>query len=265
MEIKMDPADLLYADARRIDSYFSQIGGHKRQIKVAGKLTLSWSPSIKISTKEQDSKASIFYKIDAIKKHLDKRNLMRFGRPLESDLDVDFVEEICSVTMIKIPARPKAADPTKKIILLVSKPEPTTEQSGILVLVQDFNYPDERATSFYGTSTFSVLSALVYNTRKEIDESILNARLMHEPHPTPDAKFGTEHHPWSLSEFHTVRNHIYDFAVDPVDLLKSWNCEVGWQRRVSVVYKVREWGRDAAHGWQKTTVFGYPIWIFASP
>jgi hypothetical protein len=109
-----------------------------------------------------------------------------------------------------------------------------------------------------------VLASLVYNTRKEIDGSILNARLVHEPHPNPNAKFGTESHPWSLSEYHSVRDYIYDFATNPVELLRSWNCRIYPQRRINVVYKVREWGREAAHSWEKTTVFGYPIWILAS-
>ncbi|MGE0280186.1 MAG: hypothetical protein AB7P20_06180 [Rhizobiaceae bacterium] len=262
----MDPADLLFADTRRIDRYFTQIGGRTGRLKLSGSINLSWKPSLKLRATQKETKPTPYDKIDGVKKYLEKRSLLRFGRPkdTDTDTDVDFVEEICTATKIEIPPRPHAEKSARKIVLWACRPGDAADQSGVLILVQDFNYPDERATSFQGTSTFSVLSALVFNTRKEIDQSILNMQLRHEPHPNPYAKFGTESHPWSLSEYHSVREHIYEFATNPAELLRSWNCAVYPERRISVVYKVREWGRDSAHSWQKTTVFGYPLWIFAA-
>ena len=133
-----------------------------------------------------------------------------------------------------------------------------------LVLVQDFNFLDEKPTSFKNASTFSVLTSLIYNTRKYIDETFLGDMMPKLPKNNPHIVFGTDSHPTSLYEHQNVRDHIGEFANIPVELLQSWNCKVVSERRIKVVYKVREWSREEANSWQKTSVFGYPIWIFAS-
>lgn len=265
----MDPADLLFADDQRIDHYFAQIGGRSSRTELSGEIGLDgWRPIGKLKAKEQREKPSAYAKIDAIKKYLEKRSLLHFDRPLDTDRDVDFVEEICVATRVEIPSRQQKDKKRKKdkkrnkIVLWTCSPTLNAERSGILILVQDFTQPDERPTSFRGTSGFHLLCALVYNTRKEIDDSIIGARLPHEPHPNLYVQFGTPDHPWSLSEYHSVRQYIYDFAKDPTSLLKSWNCPVSLERGINVVYKVREWGKDP--NLQKTTVFGYPVWIFAA-
>ena len=259
----MNPADLLFADTRRISEYYTQLGGTKQRLKFTGKAKISANPSLQIEIKQKEETADIFFKISAIRKFVDDNSPLLFHRPLESDIEVDFVEETCAAIKVEIPARDKGQGDDRKIVLWASLGSDANSKSGTLVLVQDFNYPDARATSFRGASTFSVLSALVYNTRAEINGSIINKYLPNSEHPNTYAQFGTDDHPWSLSEFHNVKPYIYQFAINPSRLLNTWGCTTYAERPIRVFYKVREWGREAAAGWEKTTVFGYPIWIFA--
>jgi hypothetical protein len=259
----MDPADLLYADVRRIEQYFGQIGGRTDRLEWKGKIKLSSKPSAEIEAKKRADKPSLFAKIEGIEKYLERNSLLRFARPESESDEIDFVQEICRATKIEVPARRKR-DTSKKMTLWISSPELTNDKVGVLVLLEDFGYPDERPTTFKNASGFSVLSALVYNTRNEIDDSVLGEELPRLPRQNPNAEFGTETHPASLYEHQNVKDYIYEFATNPIELLRSWRCRIQPDRRVRVVYKVREWGRDDAHHWEKITVFGYPIWIFAS-
>ena len=84
------------------------------------------------------------------------------------------------------------------------------------------------------------------------------------PRDNPYAVYGTEKHPASLFEYQNVKRYIYEFAVNPFSLLEAWGCSLQMERRIRVLYKAREWGHEAAHHWDKTTIFGYPIWIFAA-
>jgi hypothetical protein len=144
----MNPTDLLYADMRRINTYFYQIGGRTRRLRVTAGVRLSYNPSVELSFKESAYTATQFDKIDAVKGVLKKQALLMKRRPIEGDADVDFVEEECNATKIEIPARRGAAGPSKKITLWACLPELIAEKSGNLILVEDFNYPDEKATSF---------------------------------------------------------------------------------------------------------------------
>jgi hypothetical protein len=132
----------------------------------------------------------------------------------------------------------------------------------MLCLLEDYRGDDERPVSFRQASTYTLLQSLIYYTRSQKLRTLLDEHVPNDPHPNSYARFDGK--PASLAEYHNVRDHAYDFATSPVQLLSSWGCLQGSPRRVEVMYRIREFGRESAHSWERVTVFGYPIWITAT-
>jgi len=129
----------------------------------------------------------------------------------------------------------------------------------MLCLLEDYRGEDERPVSFRNASAYTLLQSLIYYTRSRQTRTLLDDHIPDDPHTNPYARF--DDRPASLSEYHNVQSHAYEFATDPVSLLQNWGCLVSPSRRIEVLYRIREWGRESAHGWRRVTVFGYPIWI----
>jgi hypothetical protein len=66
-----------------------------------------------------------------------------------------------------------------------------------------------------------------------------------------------------VEQYHNVnKNNIaYDFYRDPLRLLEAWGCELTPGRNIQGLYRVREYGADAATSWKVVTVFGYALCI----
>lgn len=259
----LDLNELLYVDTRRLDSYYQQAGSPKRRWLVfkKPKFTLSATPSVEVEASIEATTPNLFEKISSVRRALDDRFQLTFHRPNSNDPNVDAVEEICLASRVTVNRARWSQESGSALVLWICQPPASDNTAGPLVLIEGYQASDHRAMPA-GPSGFSVLAALIYGARTLIDRSILSAQFAHQP-PPELGKFGTKTHPWSYTEHRTVSRYMAEFAADPVNTLKSWDCNVDLERRIHVVYKVREWGREKEKP-HRTTTFGYPLWIFAA-
>lgn len=55
---------------------------------------------------------------------------------------------------------------------------------------------------------------------------------------------------------------LYKFITSPDDLLRQWGCLLSLPREITSLYKVREFGAEAANDFKTISTFGYPIYIY---
>ena len=137
--------------------------------------------------------------------------------------------------------------------------ESSEDCGGTLCLLEDFRRADEPPTNFRSASTYTVLQSLVYFAREQLRSTVMSLHIPDEPHPNPYAKFDSKLP--SLAEYHNVKDYAWQFVTNPVQLLREWGCAISPPRDVEVLYRIREFGRDSSHHWERVTIFGYPIWI----
>jgi hypothetical protein len=257
--------EIYYYDTTRIRSYLEQLASRKgrslRWPSVEAKIT--WPLEIKFATGLEESKENLFKKIRKLEKALEASNQLSFMRPDGDHLERPFVREVCKAVRIEIPVR-SAPDMQRGVCFWLNKHTTAQRSVSRLCLLEDFKHSDEAAISFSGASAYTLLQSLVHYARREISLSEAGGDIPDEPHPNPYAKFGTEHHPYSLEQIHNIRNCLYDFIENPIELCGRWKSIISDPRHIETIYRVREWGPESAKSGSDISVFGYPLWILSA-
>jgi len=253
--------EVLFVDDARLDRYAEQVNPSLTAIDKARKFGFELSitvPKAALGQEERPRAWTRFEKMNAVLEHLREQNDLRAGRPTDENEGPAFVHESCIATKIIVPYAATAGDfKNPELGLWFSSADEFTGSR--LCLVEDFRDVDERPVSFKGASTYTLLQSLIAYTRSRSQTTLLDKYVPNEPHPNPYASF--ENKPPSSREYHNVKNFCYEFAMNPAALLGSWGCLVRTSCRIETLYRIREWGRDAANSWTTPSVFGYPIWI----
>jgi hypothetical protein len=223
----------------------------------------SWLPMDSDIFGKNNCNASQFKKIEAVKDSLEKTDQLAFVRPDGDHLERPFVLEVCEAQRFAVP-RSKESDKPALSFWLSAKQVGPKGRASHLCLLENFQHPDVPAINYWRTSAYSLLVSLVYYARAEIDRSAMSKFIGIDPPPNPYAKFGTDSHPYSLQEWQNAKDYLYEFIDNPVALLRKWGSEVSAPRRIETLYRVREWGPEAARSGADISIFGYPLWILSA-
>lgn len=255
--------EYLFVDERRVAAYAGQITSSPHVTEKGQEVGLELGitgPKVSLKQPYTTRRRTIHEDVTLVSEFLTESSQMRRGRPHDESPSSKFVLERCVATRVSVPV----AATTQKIPAFnfwVSDPRSTESKLGTLVLLEDFAGDDAPPQSFLQLSTYTVLQSLVYFTRGLIERTALNEAFRYTPHPNPYANFDDKAP--SLGEFHNVRAHIFEFLTNMEAFVRYWGCLVSTPRNVEVLYRVREYGREAGTTWHTLSVFGYPIWIIA--
>lgn len=250
----------LYIDTKRLDAYIQQIQGDTKTSTSNFELgfELSLTPKLSWKMAEKERELSFKEKMDLLKETLEMNNQLKFSRPESERENVQWIEEECEARKIIVPKQDADSNNLPSFTFWISQNTDPNDKKGSLCLLEDFNLRDEKAISFQNASTFTLLQALVYYTRPKFPSTPLAEALPHVDNP-PYIKY--DDRPQSLKEYRSVKDYAYEFITNPEILFDKWKCFVGDEIKIKTLYRVREYGSDSTSSWNKTTVFGYPIWI----
>lgn len=254
--------ELHYVDVTRVDRYLDQLSARKRGLlkwpSIEAKIT--WPIEIKGSTALEKNN-STFKKIDKLRKALEESDQLAFIRPDGDHIERPFVSETCTAYRVSIPSSADLSKPALSFWLSTVKVNKS--KNIYLVLLEDFRASDKDPTSFFHTSSYSLLVSLVAHARNQVTSSLAGFDIPDAPYPNPYAKFGTDTHPETLSQWANAKGSLYDFIANPSTLFARWKCSISQERRIEAVYRVREWGPEAATSNEHVSIFGYPLWIIS--
>lgn len=256
--------ELLYLDRDRFERYSAQATPSLSKVEKTRELGAEFGitgPKASFGQKERVRSLTDFERMDEVLAALKKDSEIRAARPETEDDGPAFVHERCEATRVLVPYAASKGDFKNPEFALWLAPAPAESRSAMLCLLEDYRGDDERPVSFRQASTYTLLQSLAHYTRSHQLRTLFDDHVPNDPHPNPYARFDGK--PDSLAQYHNVEKFAYDFATNPVALLQSWDCLPGTARTIDVLYRIREFGRDSAHSWQRVTVFGYPIWIVA--
>jgi hypothetical protein len=181
-------------------------------------------------------------------------------RPNDKRDSEEFILEDCHAVRVVVPENANAGKNSKPLSFWMS---PGDSTRGHLCLLEGSGGDVGNPYNFGRSSTYTLLQSLVHFARKQSRSALFDGTIPDDPNPNPYARVDDTHPPSLIEQYHNVnRNNIaYDFYRDPLRLLESWGCDLTQGRDIQALYKVREYGADAATSWKIVTVFGYALCI----
>ncbi len=253
--------EILYIDQMRLDDYAEQVNPSLATIDKAKKFGFELSltgPKALVGQEERARPWSRGEKMTAVLARLREEGKVRDARPSDESDGPSFVYESRLATKVIVPYAAAPGDfKNPEFNLWFSGGEGAT--AARLCMVEDYRDPDDRPVSFRGASTYTLLQSLVHYTRSRPQASLLDSYIPNEPHPNAHASFDGK--PDSLQEFHNVKMFCDEFAKRPTPLLQTWGCLIRTPCRIKTLYRIKEWGLEAANSFRSASVFAYPIWI----
>lgn len=201
---------------------------------------------------------SIYEKVGLLEDLLKANGVLAESRPTESHGSSEFVSECCQAFRVVVPEDASEGRSNEAFSFWVS---PQDENRGLLCLMEGNGGDRENPYNYGKSSTYTVLQSLVHFARAQRRPGIIDQYVANDAHPNEFAKVDESHPPSLVEQYHNVKPLAYDFATDPLSLLKSWRCDISSAMNVEFLYRVREFGPDSAHNWNKVTVFGYALCI----
>jgi hypothetical protein len=261
---------LIFFAATDVDSLILQYGGSLEKLKLLPEIETTLKPDdvtgipevgLRVAPKRRPK--DDYEKLDELKKVLEKHCGIERGRPKDSPDDPRFVSETCEVIRVVIPdiaSKGGQGSSSPGLSMWISLGD---QKRASLCLLEGTGGDYENPYNYGRTSTYTLLQSLVHFARSQGRGRL--PQVPNDPHPNPHVKPDATHTPSLIEEYHNVIqfNLAYDFVHDPLNLLRSWNAQVGTPKTVDVLYQVREFGRDSTTGWKETTVFGYALSIQA--
>ncbi len=253
----------LYLDTVRLNNYIERLFGTTETVdktqKIGSEFALT-GPKVTFGQDQRFRDLTNEEKISRFEDLLRRKNKMASLRPSERWGDTEFVLEHFEGIKIIVPqnAEPEKSSPAFVFWLALE-----TEESGILCLLEDCRSDDDVPYNYARASTYTVLQSLIHFARSKVRKSILAHQIPDRDQPNTYAKVDKTHPPSLFHEFHNVKDVLYDFVKSPLDLLREWGCIVSEPRKVYSLYRVREYGPEAAQSFTKVTTFAYPIYIYA--
>lgn len=245
----------LYVDHRRLDWYVNEIGPPPKYVKLP-----NWEASLSLTGPKAGAKQqaqlttySVQEKIAILIDHLEKEHELSRSRPAAPNGEVsaackkDFVLEECVAKKFIIPPRTGEPESNGLHVWVSIGAESATArarfEAGILCLIEDFPLSD--AGAFRGPSGFTVFSALLRD---------LNDKLKHTIWVDEFPESGAPKH---------KREYADRFDKDPISTLGALGCRAGIERRIEVLYRVRQVSVQGGGQRPPISTFAYPIYIYA--
>ena len=255
--------ELLYLDTNRLDNYVERVYGSAETADKTRRIGAEFSltgPKVSFNQEQRFRSLTNEEKISRLEEELRRKGKLSVRRPNDKWADVEFVLEHFEGIRVVVPqnAEPQKATPAFGFWLSLG-----TENDGMLCLLEDCRSDDDVPYNYVRLSAYTVLQSLVYFARAQVRMSILATYISDEDHPNPYAKVNETHPPSLVHEFHNVKTFLNDFVKSPVELLTKWGCIVSHPRRVYSLYRVREYGPEAAQSEAKVTTFAYPVYIYS--
>jgi|GEM_PF-4056229 len=257
----MELFEELFIDNKRLNSYIKQINGDTTYTDTNYKIgfELSFTPKISAEAADNLRELSTKEKMNMLRDTLTASKKLKRERPVSESDKTEWIEEECTAFRVIVPNINKSSGNIPSFAFWISPNTDRNDKRGSLCLLEDFSFQDDKAISFQGFSTYTLLQSLVYYTREKMISTPLANTIPNEPHSNPFANFDNK--PASLVEYHNVKSQAYDFINKTDEIIERWNCKIVKETKIKTLYRVREYGNDATSDWKKTTVFGYPIWI----
>jgi hypothetical protein len=244
-------AEYLYLDECRLDSYFEQISSTVAYDKVpVWNVALGlMGPSAEARQVRHARPFTTHEKIRVLCDYLARKCLVRNGRPQHEGDDYVFRLEKCVARRMHIPPKARIEGPFHGLALWVSnyaghddaaiRSARSRGASPLYLLESNRGDTFEVACQ----SSNSILKALLQDDRKEFVQTILGDR---------------------ADEVEAAPEHAAFFS-SPSELIKRlarWGVQVGDDRRIEVLYRVREVFRESFYKARAgVSTFAYPIFI----
>lgn len=262
--------DYLYVDETRLNSYLGQIsstGAFKRapslkSLKV-GPVSVELTPHSREKTDHE--------KVCELVKHLESNGHISHSRPYVAHESGDyakipnFVLEECEAYRILIPST-KIVHGNEGIVIWISewpleRNSHPVIQPGLLCMIQDSTYDDNKHTAGFSHSGYTWLQSLLY----QLAEEDIKTRL--------SSQYPVSHLGDYIYDIMSVQSYLHDeehiFRPRPLEWLKQKGCILSTNRRIVALYKIRNLGGDEIgieNNREDLTVstFGYAIAIWGA-
>lgn len=180
------------------------------------------------------------------------------SRPTDAHDGKEFILERCRAVRVVVPQNATKVRDSRALSFWFSRGE---GDLGHLCLLEGSGGDVSNPYNFGRSSTYTLLQSLVHFARQQGLSALLDGVIPNDPNPNPYLKVDETHPPSLVGQYHNVNHqHIaYDFYRDPLALLESWKCELSPAREIETLYRLREYGADAATSWKVVTVFGYAL------
>jgi hypothetical protein len=231
----------------------------KKEVKLA--LT---GPSAGLEETNKTQPKTIYEKLADLKALLKGKESLGTSRPIDAHDSKEFIMERCRAVRVAVPANVAESHDSRPLSFWFSRGEGNL---GHLCLLEGSGGDAENPYNFGRSSTYTLLQSLVFFARKQKRSALLDRIIPNDPNPNPYVTVDETHPPSLIEQYYNVnRNNLaYDFYSDPLGLLESWGCELSPVRDIEALYKLREYGADAATSWKIVTVFGYALCIQDGP
>lgn len=264
--------EYLVVDRRRLDAYVEQIGPPVTYDKVpvwTAELGML-GPKTETTQTRHGRPLTQHEKVQLLLGHLAKegKGALARSRPFEiawvrpyedGTRPPVFVLETCTAMRIHIRPGPGVAETHSLYMWLSAAPEGQEDaRAGMLSLLEDFPHSDDDPRNCYGNSAFSLLLSLVTDLHDRIGQTILGARI-------PRSRYETgQQDSDAVPAFSSDLKCFQVFARDPLPTLRRLGCLIGPERRIRVLYRIREFGIADWTRSKRCDIFGYPIVITAA-
>lgn len=253
--------DLLFVDHIKLDSFveiaYGSLSKIDPEIKKSFELGLT---GIKVKLEETDKSRSLTdpEKLELIEKHLKTKNSLKDTRPTMRHEETQWVKETTDAYRVVVPNSPFADFSTPGFAFWLS---PGTPETGILCAVEGSSGDERQEFDYSKASTYSVLQSLVHFTRQQNRAGVLDSEIPRgsHTHPNPHAEVDETHPPSLIDEYYNVKPFAEEFAKSPVQLLRQWKCMCSELRKVTILYRAREYGPDLGYDWKRISTFGYAL------
>ena len=255
----MTRAHLHYCDELNIDLNIQRFLGALEKVAHERKKALEFSlTGVKVKIEETDKTRplTIYEKIELLEELLSKCEVLANSRPTHRTGNPEFVKERCRAVRVEVPQVAADAIENPAFTFWVSL---GNETRGLLCAMEGDGGDRENPYNYGRSSTFTVLQSLVHFSRAQGRAGVIDHFVPNKAHPNEYAKVDATHPPSLVEQYHNVEEFKYDFATDPLCLMKKWGCKIASGRDVNILYRIREFGPDSAHGWNIVTAFGYAL------
>ncbi len=267
------PRDYLYIDETRLNSYISQISTiSTSQRSPTLKFGMSGTkPSISIDFSTQLREKTNHEKVCELVTYLEKSGHLSHERPaiIQESGDyvnvTDFILEECGASRILIPAEGNESGKPGIVIWISEWPlerhSDFLRPPGLLCIIQDSTHDDTIHTAGFSHSSYTWLQALLYQLGQEMVATKLSSE-----YPVPAS--GEYLFDIMRAQYY-LRDDSDVFRPYPLEWLKQKGCILSENRRIEVLYRIRNLGGDEI-GTQNNSedftvsTFAYAIAIWAA-
>lgn len=253
---------IFFVDELALDRTISEHRGALDRLRPEKKKGVEFSLTglgIKFEQSDKYIPLTLPEKVDILKALLEADGALDERRPAFRSDARPYVLERCRAIRVVVPELEIEGEKPKPAFSFWLSPK--ADKLGQLCLMEGNGADTASPFNCGRSSTYSILQSLVHFARRQARTGVLSIHIPNEPHPNPYVEEDDAHPPSLIQQFHNIKPFAYDFFVDPEAVLKTWGCELSTGMQITALYKVREYGPEAASGWEAVSTFAYALAI----